>query len=451
MLSEQSTTTTEADDRLLFAEESPVDNQGSDANGKTTWKIMLVDDEPQVHQATKIALKFFTFKGRSLKFISAYSEQEAKQLIAQNPDTVLILLDVIMRVTDAGLKVAEYIRKELENKIVRIVLRTGQPGQVPEESVIVDYDINDYKTKLELTQEKLFTTIVSSIRAYCDLVALEESKTALAQANLELETFNQNLEARIRDRTRLLAHEIEEREKAEEALKLYIHALTHDLRNPVTGMSTVLQTLLSKESAHQAPDGESPSVEIPSSVLTRMKAGCDRQLKMIAMLLETHNIEIWGVDLKRQEFAMEDLATEIVEDWQLRLEKKRVQLSVDVENDLPMVNGDRTQLWRVFENLIDNAIKYNPPGTALALSIHRSQTIPNGVQCIFSDNGIGMSAEQSEQLFELYQRGNNPTPTQGLGLGLYVCQRIIEAHGEKIKVSSRLNQGSRFSFTLPSV
>lgn len=436
----------EADDRILFAEEAPGDRNNNVSNGENTWKIMLVDDEPAVHQATKIALKFFTFEGRSLKFISAYSEQEAKQLIAQNPDTVLILLDVIMRTADAGLNVAQYIRNELRNKTVRIVLRTGQPGQVPEASVVVDYDINDYKTKLELTQEKLFTTVVSSIRAYCDLVALEKSKSALAKANLALETFNQNLEEKIRDRTQLLAREIEERENAENALKLYIHALTHDLKNPVTGMSTVLQSLLNKET-----HGEPPMAEIPASVLSRMKIGCDRQLKMITTLLETHDIEIWGLSLQREAFNIASLITEISEDWQLRLEKKRVELITHIATDLPLVDGDRTQLWRVFENLIDNAVKYNPPGTTLTLSVAPSQRISKAVACSFSDDGVGISAEQSERLFQLYQRGNKNNPTQGLGLGLYVCQRIVEAHGSQIKVSSRLQQGSRFSFTLPCV
>lgn len=437
-------TTVEVDDQILFAEESPIDTNNGDSSSETPWKIMLVDDEPSVHQATKVALKFFTFEGRSLSFISAYSEQEAKQLIAQNPDTVLILLDVIMRTADAGLKVAEYIRKELNNKAVRIVLRTGQPGQVPEESVVVNYDINDYKTKLELTQDKLFTTIIASIRAYRDLTALEESKIALSKANLELETFNQNLEERIRDRTRLLAHEIEEREKAEEALKIYIHALTHDLRNPVTGMSTVLQTLLNKE-VH----GDPPALEIPRSVLSRMKAGCDRQLKMIATLLETYNIEIWGVSLQREHFEIRTLISEILADWQFRLEKKRVQVVTHIADDLPLIDGDRIQIWRVFENLIDNATKYNPPGITITINIHESEATPGFTQCLLSDNGVGIPSAQSSQLFQLYQRGSKSSPTRGLGLGLYVCRSIIEAHGGNISVNSEAQKGSQFSFTLP--
>lgn len=441
MLSDRSAAAN-TDDRIVFAEES-TDNSTLDESLGKPWKIMLVDDEPQVHQATKIALKFFTFEGRPLNFISAYSATEAKQLIEQHSDTVLILLDVIMKTKDAGLQVAKYIREKLKNKTVRIVLRTGQPGQVPEEAVVVDYDINDYKTKLELTQKKLFTTLVASIRAYRDLIALEDSRRSLTQANAELAQLNQTLEERIQERTQSLAHEVTVREKAEEALKLYIHALTHDLRNPVTGMSTVLQALLERDVT-----GDPPEVHLPLSILERMKTGCDRQLEMISTLLETREVELWGVALQKQPFSLTGLVQEIVSDWQLRVHKKRATLTVQMPSELPDVDGDRIQLWRVFENLIDNAIKYNPPGIALTLSITFADDSGNVLQCSLSDNGVGINPQQSERLFELYQRGRGNT-TRGLGLGLYVCRRIVEAHGGNIRVNSELGVGSEFVFTLP--
>jgi signal transduction histidine kinase len=447
-------------DLFRFAAETPVDNAAA-SSSQQTWKIMLVDDEPAVHQATKVALKFFTFKGRSLSFISAYSATEAKQLIANHSDTVLILLDVIMNTQDAGLKVAKYIREELRNTTVRIVLRTGQPGRIPEESVVVDYDINDYKTKLELTQEKLFTTIVSSIRAYCDLVALSKSQAALARANSELATLNRNLEQRVQARTQALTHEVKEREKAEESLRLYIHALTHDLRNPVTGMSTLLQTMLNRAAANNLAQ-----IQIPTAVLSRMQAGCDRQLKMISTLIETQAVKVWGVSLACQCFDIGVMLHEIVEDWQPQIDKKRVSVVIQLAPDLPLVEGDRTQLWRVFENLIDNALKYNPPGITLTLAINLHSpdlelTGPGGpvIHCTVQDNGVGISAEQTNSLFELYQRGASSSPSQGLGLGLYICKCIVTAHGGTIGVNSPSGSlldsppddqnSTEFWFTLP--
>ncbi|MGC1307084.1 MAG: hybrid sensor histidine kinase/response regulator [Phormidesmis sp.] len=433
----------EDDDLLVFADESEPSTAAAAANkrSKAAWKILLVDDEPAVHQATRVALKFFSFEDRPLNFVSAYSAAEAKALIASHPDTALVLLDVIMETQDAGLQVARFIREKLGNHTVRIVLRTGQPGQVPEASVVMDYDINDYKTKLELTQQKLFTTLVASLRGYRDLVALEQSRATL-------KSFNQNLETLVHMRTQALEHEVEEREQAQAALKVYVHALTHDLRNPVTGMNALLQSFIQQRLSGDTP----PSISIPLSVLKRMKAGCDRQLKMINTLLESHAIEIWGVSLQSEPVDVRSLIASVVEDWQPQFERKRVQVVQQVPANLPVLPGDRAQLWRVFENLISNALKYNPPGITLTIEvawIEESAIVASHLHCTLSDDGVGIDAEQCEGIFELYSRGNRISPTRGLGLGLYICRRIVEAHGGSIGVTSQLQQGTQFWFDLP--
>ena len=146
-----------------------------------SWKILVVDDEAEIHNVTKLVLNDFAFEGKSITFLSAYSGEEAKALIEKHPDTALILLDVVMETDDAGLDVVKYIRDVLGNLLVRIILRTGQPGQAPEDVVIIHYDINDYKTKTELTTRKLFTAIVSALRAFRALTRLEESRKQLAQ------------------------------------------------------------------------------------------------------------------------------------------------------------------------------------------------------------------------------------------------------------------------------
>jgi signal transduction histidine kinase len=140
------------------------------------WKIMIVDDEQEIHEVTQLALQGFTFQGKPLTFISAHSGHEAKTLLTHHSDTALMLLDVVMETNDAGLKIVKYVRETLKNHLMRIVLRTGQPGEAPEESVIVDYDINDYKLKTELTQRRLFVTMVAGLRAYYDLITIEINK-----------------------------------------------------------------------------------------------------------------------------------------------------------------------------------------------------------------------------------------------------------------------------------
>jgi len=110
-----------------------------------TWKILISDDEEQVHEITKLALTQFNFDGKKLEFISAFTGEETKKCMTENPDVSIILQDVVMENDTAGLDVVRYVREELHNNMVRIILRTGQPGQAPERKVIVDYDINDYK------------------------------------------------------------------------------------------------------------------------------------------------------------------------------------------------------------------------------------------------------------------------------------------------------------------
>lgn len=143
------------------------------------WKILIVDDEPEVHAVTKLALSDFSFLGRGLEFHSAYSGEEARELATQHPDAAIVLLDVVMESDDAGLHVAKFIREDLGNRFTRIILRTGQPGQAPERTVIVNYDINDYKSKTELTAQKLFTAVMSSLRSYRDIISIDHSRHGL--------------------------------------------------------------------------------------------------------------------------------------------------------------------------------------------------------------------------------------------------------------------------------
>ena len=175
------------DEDLVFFDDDEDENSQAGQEEKSSetlnknagWKILVVDDDPMVHSITTLVLKDFSYDGRELEFIHAYSGKEAREMISAHPDTAIILLDVVMETADSGLQVVEFIRKELENVFVRIILRTGQPGQAPEEKVIVEYDINDYKEKTELSSQKLFTVMVSSLRTYRDILTIEANREGL--------------------------------------------------------------------------------------------------------------------------------------------------------------------------------------------------------------------------------------------------------------------------------
>src|SRR5260370_22001440 len=125
------------------------------------WKVAVIDYAQAVHEGTRFALSDYSLHGQTLEILSAYSAAEGRELMRAHPDIAAVLLDVIMETDAAGLDLVEYIRNEIRNETVRIILRTGQPGQAPERRVIVQYDINDYKAKTELTADKLVTSLTA--------------------------------------------------------------------------------------------------------------------------------------------------------------------------------------------------------------------------------------------------------------------------------------------------
>ncbi len=166
-----------SDDDLVFIEEER-QPQGSSAQ-EPTWRILIADDDRDVHEATEFALSGVDILGRKLELIHAFSGKEAIALLEREQDVAVILLDVVMESDDAGLKAVAAIRQELMLLNIRIILRTGQPGQAPEADTIARYDINDYKTKSELTHARLFTTLTSAIRSYSQLKCLDASRIGL--------------------------------------------------------------------------------------------------------------------------------------------------------------------------------------------------------------------------------------------------------------------------------
>ena len=171
-------TTKAKSDLLSFSDEESIAASG---RGGARWKILIVDDEEEVHAVTKLALSDFEFAGRGLLLLSAYSAAEAERMLSLHVDIALILLDVVMETEDSGLELVRHVRDVLSNRFVRIVLRTGQPGQAPERRVVTEYDINDYKEKTELTSQKLFTTVYTALSAYRALVGLDANRRGLVK------------------------------------------------------------------------------------------------------------------------------------------------------------------------------------------------------------------------------------------------------------------------------
>ncbi len=143
------------------------------------WNILVVDDEEEVHSITNIVLRNFIFQNKKVRLFDTYNIADTKKILRDKDNFALIFLDIVMESDDAGLLLTKFIREELNNHTTRIILRTGQPGSAPEQKIIIDYDINDYKEKTELTATKLTTSVVSSLRSYDELIKIKKHEQSL--------------------------------------------------------------------------------------------------------------------------------------------------------------------------------------------------------------------------------------------------------------------------------
>jgi response regulator RpfG family c-di-GMP phosphodiesterase len=153
--------------------------QGQQSAMSSPWRVLVVDDEPDIHTLTQLNLRGFSYAGRGIEMLHAYSEKEARTILQQNQDIAVALIDVVMETDSAGLQLVEHIRNDLNNRLMRLIIRTGQPGVAPEREVINSYDIDDYKDKTELTAQKLYTTVRTALKAYHDLKVIDANRRGL--------------------------------------------------------------------------------------------------------------------------------------------------------------------------------------------------------------------------------------------------------------------------------
>ncbi|MCJ8283637.1 MAG: hybrid sensor histidine kinase/response regulator [Rivularia sp. ALOHA_DT_140] len=454
----------EIDDDILVFESEETDDSAEIINLEEAWKIMIVDDEPTVHQVTQLALKNFIFDGKPLAFLSAYSTQEAKELIASHPHTALILLDVVMDTNDAGLQVIQYIREKLENKRVRIILRTGQPGEAPEESVIINYDINDYKLKVELTRQKLITTTIAALRSYRDFTIIEEQSTQLAQA---LETL-QNTQ-----------HQLVQSEKMS-ALGNLMAGVAHEINNPigfVTGNLNMAREyvndlfkiieLYQKYYPNPEPEIEEEIEEIDLEYLRD-------DLPKLFNSLKIGSERIRNISTSLRSFSRADNeqkipfnihegidSTILILKHRLKASESHPAIKITKNYDnLPLINCHSGQLNQVFMNLFANAIdaleesnigktfteieeNYNEIQVSTILVEDKKSVIIK-----ISDNGSGIPEKIQQRIFD--NLFTTKTVNKGTGLGLSIARQIIvEKHNGSLNFNSELGKGTEFIIEIP--
>jgi signal transduction histidine kinase len=321
-------------DMMAFADEDDISQVSS--LSQESWKVLIVDDEVEIHNITRLALEDFSFDNKRLNFLSAYSGVEARQIMADNPDIVVILLDVIMESEDAGLITAKYIRETLQNRAVRIILRTGQPGQVPERQAIVDYDIDDYKTKTEFTSQKLFTTIITALRSFKAYKSLEFLNVNLEQKNIELIRVT-----KLKDE--------------------FLSNMSHELRTPLNGILGMAECLLEEIFGEINPSQK-------DAIATIQNSG-NHLLELIQDMLDVSKIMEGMLKIDIKTISIADLCNSSLELTKQQALKKQIQLTTSVFSNTEVIAVDPRRIRQVLVNLLDNAVKFTPPRGKVDLDV----------------------------------------------------------------------------------
>jgi len=482
-------------DTLFFAEES---KNSSTPKNKEDFKLLIVDDENEIHVMTKLVLSDYSYKGSGLKFLSAFSAKEAKVVIKENQDIACCLLDVVMETTDAGLEVAKFIREEEKNKKLRIILRTGQPGKAPEKDIIVNYDINDYKEKTELTDQKLFTTITTALRSYIHLVELDKKNIEIQSKNLLL---NEEIARRIVAESNLT--------KYNRSLEKMIESKSNRLKEAILTLETTKEELQKTIKATVASDISSLSIDTFENSSTMVKSNLkkiDQYGNTMTILLEKYNVLEKIIKSRRATAqshekvtktiqSIEDYKTQINFDNILKkypeiiresaqgieqisnalsdiklfvsiceepcqptdiipiLEKKAAAGSkefkgkIDVQLDLeqvPLLSLPPVHFGKAVNAILENAFQAISSKGIISVSCKHMDT--DIIVCI-SDIGCGISKKDLPHIFSPYFTGNKKS---GKGLGLAFAKSVILNCNGKIEIASSSNEGTTVTIILPA-
>ena len=399
-------------------------NSGSDlSDNNSTWKILIVDDEKDVVRKIKLALNDFEFNGKKLHFFEADSSEKAKKVLSENEDLALIFSDAATKPGYDGLELVKYIRDDLKNNLVHIVLRTEQTDDIPQKEIISKYRINFFQSKAELTEIKLYTIFGSILNSYNALKTADKS--------------NKSLKSIVIKRTTELIQKNEELQKTLAAKNKMFSIIAHDLINPFNSLMGISELL------KQSDKFDSEKIQTFADTIFQTSRNT---YKLLSNLLEWSRSQMGQIQYKPGKVLLNDLIKNNILLLQSQADNKSISLKFSAEEDI-YAYCDSNMINTVIRNLLSNGIKFTEKGE-VKIAINKTDDA-----CIIKvrDTGIGI---RKEKIKNILAHDNISSPgtagENGTGIGLMLCCEFIEKNNGKIWIESEVNKGSCFKISLPS-
>lgn len=236
----------------------------------------------------------------------------------------------------------------------------------------------------------------------------------------------------------LLVQDLTRVRRLETVRRDFISNVSHELRTPLASLKALTETL---------QNGALTDPTAGPRFLGRISTEVDALTQMAQELLDLSRIESGQVELLRQPFAPKKLLSSAADRMKMQSERAGLKLTVICDENLPMINVDKSRLEQVLVNLIHNSVKFTKPGGEITLE---AESVIGGVRCAVRDTGVGIPAESLSRIFERFYRVDKSRTGSGTGLGLSISKHIVEAHGGKIWAESDEGRGSVFYFEIPT-
>lgn len=365
------------------------------------WSMLVVDDDQATHTMTQLVLKNLRFDNRPLQLTSAYSKAEAQSLLTPDHSFDVLIVDVVMESHTAGLELVRWIREQLGDKKVRLLLRTGQPGDMPELTVMHQFEINDYISKTECTTVRLSCAVIAALRARREIAAL---------------AYEQQLHA-VRD--------------------LMLSHLGHQVRTPLHAIQGNAELGLA-----QAPD-------LQLTGYFRHIQQAARQLQgVFADLLDFACLRHGELPLAPCGCRPQELVELLQSQFRHSPQHRQCTLLTEISSEVPAgIWIDQARLQQILSNLISNALQAAPKGQIrLSVRMQPSASQQPGIRFEVKDDGCGISSALAAQIRQQWQHGWQGVEMRGIGL--YISYHLALLMGGTLDFVSN-GSGSEFWLELP--